>query len=521
MAEVFEGELVGELGFSRKIAIKRMLEHVASDVMTARRFLDEARIASKLHHANIVSVIDVGLLDSLPFQVLELVDGIDAHELQHRAGGTLPVDVALVLVNDVAHALDHAHGAVDSAGQSLGIVHRDVKPSNVLVSWNGEVKLTDFGIAVAHDRTTKTEAGLAPGTMGFMAPEQRTKSEVDGRTDVFALGLTLHAMIAGYTPLRDITVEVALLDGEPITLDAALPDDIRALIASAVAPDRRSRPTAAGFADALRAALVSRLHRDPRSHLRDYLAPLRGRQSKRGALDQLLGFDVVLASEPDGASPAKFELRPTAMARPAGNDAISTVLETPRVTIDEPTELDRPRRRGVLVVGAAVAALALGGVAVWQLAGRQSTEPNAERADAAAQVVALAPASDGGDHVEPDAALALPLVDAGAPPVDAHAATKHHVRDGGHQAVGAVVPADAAPPPPPRGSGYLQIVGEDNVGARVLVDGIQVGFAPGKLEVPLGKHRVEIVRKDGTRLASQAVEITEYDTLAHPVHPSW
>src|SRR5580704_14934329 len=106
MADVFEAELTAELGFVRKVAIKRMLGEAAADVTAAGRFLDEARIASRLHHANVVAIIDFGLLDGLPFQVLELVDGIDAQRLATRAGGRLPIDIALIIASEVAHALD-------------------------------------------------------------------------------------------------------------------------------------------------------------------------------------------------------------------------------------------------------------------------------------------------------------------------------------------------------------------------------------------------------------------------------
>ncbi|MBP6633808.1 MAG: protein kinase, partial [Kofleriaceae bacterium] len=122
MAEVFEAELVGELGFVRKVAIKRLLGDAAAEPGIAERFLDEARIASRLHHANLVAVLDLGLLDGLPFHLLELVDGVNAAQLQQRAGGTLPLPVALAVVGEVARGLDHAHHACDGAGLPLGIV---------------------------------------------------------------------------------------------------------------------------------------------------------------------------------------------------------------------------------------------------------------------------------------------------------------------------------------------------------------------------------------------------------------
>ncbi|HEY0250546.1 MAG TPA: serine/threonine-protein kinase, partial [Kofleriaceae bacterium] len=208
MAEVFEGELAGDHNFVRKVALKRLLPSIADDADAAKRFLDEARIASALHHAGIVAVLDVGLLDGVPFQVLELVDGLDASALMRRLGGKVPVDAALAITGDVARALDHAHHATDESGLAREIVHRDVKPQNILISWDGDVKLTDFGIALARDREARTEVGQVAGTFGFMAPEQRTRDRVDGASDVYALGLTLHALLTGRSPITSAEHEV-------------------------------------------------------------------------------------------------------------------------------------------------------------------------------------------------------------------------------------------------------------------------------------------------------------------------
>src|SRR5262245_61569061 len=125
MAEVFEALLSGTAGFSRRVAIKRISTRAADDPELAERFLDEARIASQLHHAGIVGVLDYGFVDGLPFQVLEFVDGLDADRLVERAGGKLPEDIALIIAADVARALDHAHRARGGDGAPLGIVHRD------------------------------------------------------------------------------------------------------------------------------------------------------------------------------------------------------------------------------------------------------------------------------------------------------------------------------------------------------------------------------------------------------------
>jgi serine/threonine-protein kinase len=497
MAEVFEAELAGELGFVRKVAIKRMLAEAAADRVGAQRFLDEARIASRLHHANIVSVIDVGLLDGLPFQVLELVDGIDAHYLTSRAGGTLPLEVALIIANDVAHALDHAHGARDANQLPLGIVHRDVKPSNVLVSWAGDVKLTDFGIAFAIERASKTEAGMVAGTLGFIAPEQRLRGELDGRTDVFALGLTLHALVTGYTPLRDVTVEMAAIDGQPIPVDAMIPEDVRQLIARAIAPNRRDRLTAAQFADAIGGVLAPRLQRDPRSYLRAFLAPLHDSKPKPGALDQLLGLDVVLTGDPASAEPARYELRETKLAgRP-------TEVATERAeadTVDAKPPKRRPSRAPVVIAAVAVLGAA-GGVAYLAL--------DRHEAVVARDAGAIAVVEQPRDAAPPHDAAPIVVEDAAVPIADA--------RIGGHHGVYAVKPdAGIVAAPPSVGIGYVVV--ENAVGAAVYLDGKLIGYAPDTLEAPRGKHEIEVKARSGERIGGGAIEIDEYNTAAHPKH---
>jgi hypothetical protein len=508
MAEVFEGELAGELGFVRRIAIKRMLADAARDPVAAQRFVDEARIASRLHHANIVAVLDVGLLDGLPFQVLELVDGVDVAQLMARAGGTLPLAAAVIVAGDVAHALEHAHAAVDDAGVGLGIVHRDVKPSNVLVSWSGDVKLTDFGIAIAHDRAARTEAGVVAGTFGFMAPEQRTRGAVDGRSDVFALGLALHAMVVGQSPLHDVQVEMRALAGEAIPIDDQVPADIARVIAGAIAIDRRARPTAAELATQLDAVAAARVAGgDRRGALRELLERVRGDRgagaAKRGALDALLGLDVVPVPSASGA-PAAYELREAAepTQRADASDDIATRADAPRARTR-----GRRAKTAAITVGVVVAAT-LGGVALWDsfptpplLAAREPARDAAVAVDARA-----APARD--------AALAV-AVDAAAAPVDA-ATTHAHVTRPPPVAPAAAIDAGVA-----AGTGFLQVVGADLVGARVTVDNAVAGYAPAKLELARGRHTLVVTRQDGSQLPPQHIEITDRDTFASPLRPAW
>ncbi|MEO8702273.1 MAG: serine/threonine-protein kinase [Kofleriaceae bacterium] len=479
MAEVFEAELVGELGFVRKVAIKRMLPSAVEDPAAAQRFLDEARIASKLHHANIIAILDLGLLDGLPFQVLELVDAIDAQALLARAGGTLPIEIALAIAADVAHALDHAHRASDADGVPLGIVHRDVKPSNVLVSRGGDVKLTDFGIAFARDRIAKTETGTVAGTLGFIAPEQRTRSQLDGRTDVFALALTLHALITGSSPLADVNTEMSVLAGAPIPLDPALPAELRALLDRALAPARTDRPSAGEFAEAIGAALEPRLTRDARSHLRDWIASITERPvARRGALDELLGIEVV-AVEP-------------------AEDGIGRYAT---VAVAKPAPPPPPRRRIAPIALALIAAGTLAGIAVWQM--RSSTPPLPAPIDAALP-----------DTSRPDAmAITTPMIDAAldaAPVTDARRITHAPPRD---SAIDAASPA---------GTAYLQVVGDDLVGQLVVVDGTVAGSVPNLVRITTGRHRVEIRKRDGSvTFAAKSFELEPFHTRSNPLKPAW
>lgn len=259
MAEVWEAVLHGDAGFRRRVAVKRMAAERVGDARLQRMFVDEARLASRLHHANLVAVFDFGVVDGVAFQVLELVDGFDLARLASwgaAAGAPVPVPVALGVVALVAHALHAAHTAVSDDGAPLNIVHRDVSPQNVLVSRAGEVKLADFGIALWEQRTEKTLGATARGKPTYMAPEQAMRGAIDGRADVFSLGCTLHALLTGHSPLGDENALVDLLAGVELVPEPSLADPIRALIGRSLRRDRQLRqPTAEAFAQECEQAL--------------------------------------------------------------------------------------------------------------------------------------------------------------------------------------------------------------------------------------------------------------------------
>lgn len=199
-ADVFRAEVEGASGFAKTLVVKCLRPALADEPELAQALEREAKLAQRLHHGNIVQVLDYGVEDGQPYVVMEHVDGCSLHELQRdlgRRGERIGLPEALFVVEELAAALRYAHGLTDDEGTPLHLVHRDVKPRNVLVSREGVIKLTDFGIAKASDDLGDTLPGVVKGTPAYLAPEQARGHGVDGRTDVFALGLVLRELVEG------------------------------------------------------------------------------------------------------------------------------------------------------------------------------------------------------------------------------------------------------------------------------------------------------------------------------------
>jgi serine/threonine protein kinase len=230
-ADVFRAEVEGASGFAKTLVVKCLRAALADEPELAQGLAREAKLAQRLHHGNIVQVLDFGIEDDRPYVVMEHVDGCSLHELAadlRRRGERMGLPEALFVVEEVAAALRYAHGLVDEQGVPLRLVHRDVKPRNVLVSREGVVKLTDFGIAKLADDHGDTLPGVIKGTPLWLAPEQALGRGVDARTDVFALGLLL----------RELVSDDERADALP---DAHVNDALREVWrrASAEAPDER------------------------------------------------------------------------------------------------------------------------------------------------------------------------------------------------------------------------------------------------------------------------------------------
>ncbi len=199
MATVHRAETQGIGGFRKTVALKRLLPHLASDADLVQAFVHEARLASLLRHGNCAQTYDLGKVADTYFIAMEYVAGATLTQIVRQcnaAAGLMPIPVALNILGQILDGLDHAHNLLDDTGKPAGIIHRDVSPSNIIVSNTGLVKLIDFGIAKAENAGHRTQTGLIKGKFGYVAPEY-TYGKLDLRADLFAVGVIAHEVLTG------------------------------------------------------------------------------------------------------------------------------------------------------------------------------------------------------------------------------------------------------------------------------------------------------------------------------------
>ncbi|MBN2724081.1 MAG: protein kinase [Deltaproteobacteria bacterium] len=250
MAEVFLAKSFGVEGFQKTVAIKKILPHISEDESFVTMFIDEAKIVSGLQHANICQMYDFGRIGDDFYQVMEYISGLSIKYLERtmwESKRPLPVGAALHMVAKVCDGMDYAHSMRDRNGDPLNIVHRDVTPANILVSFEGAVKLIDFGIAKATQRATKTQAGIVKGKFGYMTPEQLQGKEIDNRSDIFSLGVVMWELLAGrllFNEANDMDNLRRIIQGDwPSIGDVRsdLPPDLVKIVMKALAFDRDER----------------------------------------------------------------------------------------------------------------------------------------------------------------------------------------------------------------------------------------------------------------------------------------
>ncbi|MEI7704980.1 MAG: serine/threonine-protein kinase [Deltaproteobacteria bacterium] len=486
MAEVWRAEVTGPAGFVKQVAVKLVRADRGDDPEMVRMFLQEARLASCLHHANIVHVFDLEMVEGQYVIAMELVHGQSLRTVLDRCRGMnvrFGLPRAVRVAEQVARALAYAHRPTAEGGVA-GLVHRDVSPHNILVSHEGEVKLTDFGIARVPGSGSLTGPGLLKGKLGYMAPEQASDAPVDVRADIFALGVVLWETCTGH-PLFSRDTEVA-------TLRALTGDE----------PVDRPSSWSEGVHPELDAIVMGALERDP----------ARRTASAGEMAARLAEIELALSRAPEDRDlrplmrklwPDEVPSRPTP-APPAAGGAPSAALPEEPVTVTLP----RPgRRRTALLLVVALLLLAAAGAGAFWRSGRRTptparapepvaaaAEPSPVPPQAAAQPAAAPVAETPALTVtiEPDPTPSIP-----APPVATKAAPVRRASRPAPAAPrpGVLASADALEglelPPVSSGEGILFV--NAMPWAEIQLDGKAEGFTPREMRLAAGHHRLKLV----------------------------
>lgn len=255
MAEVWRARRRGVEGFQKTVAIKRILSHLTGSTDFISMFIDEAKLAAQLNHANIAQIYDLGKVDEDFYIAMEFVEGRDLRTLLREAkqkSRPLPLGQAIFIIAAVARGLDYAHRKRDFEDRDLGLVHRDVSPQNVLVSTEGEIKLCDFGIVKAVAKASTTQMGALKGKLQYMSPEQAWGKEVDGRSDIFSLGTVMFEALTGeklFTGDSEIGVLDAVRDcrlKSARAIDPSIPESVEAILEKTLQASPEDRYQTAG-----------------------------------------------------------------------------------------------------------------------------------------------------------------------------------------------------------------------------------------------------------------------------------
>ncbi len=250
MAEVYKARMSGVDGFQKIVAIKKILPHMAASEDFITMFADEAKLAAQLNHPNIIHIYDLGKVENSYYIAMEYVEGRDLRSILKSGsehGLPLPPELALFIASKLGAALDYAHRRKDFDGKDLSLVHRDVSPQNVLISFEGDIKLCDFGIAKAASKSSQTQAGALKGKLQYMSPEQASGKALDRRSDLFSLGSVLYEMLTGeklFAGDSDLTILEQVKNAKalpPSTKNPDVPKRVDSIVLKALAKNPEDR----------------------------------------------------------------------------------------------------------------------------------------------------------------------------------------------------------------------------------------------------------------------------------------
>lgn len=320
MAEVFKAKRTGVEGFEKVLAVKRILPHLSDNKEFVDMFIDEAKMVAGLAHPNIAQIFDLGKIEKSYYIAMEYVHGRDLRSILRRARELevrMPLDLSLLVVSRVCSALEFAHRKKDERGRAMQIVHRDISPQNILISFEGDVKLTDFGIAKAASKASITDAGALRGKLLYMSPEQAWGKAMDRRSDIFSLGIVFYEMVTDHRPFLGSS-EMSILEmvrecnvASPSTLNPRVPEKLERVIMKSLAREAEDR-----YQDA------AEMFRDLERVLHEWQPPQAGALTR--FLEMLFDDDersdsvqeeAAPAAAPEAAPEARSESEPEAPAK--------------------------------------------------------------------------------------------------------------------------------------------------------------------------------------------------------------
>jgi predicted Ser/Thr protein kinase len=520
MGEVLLARRRGPEGFEKLVAVKTIRAELAGAAAVRAMFLDEAKLLARLAHPAIAQVSDFGEEQGGLYLVMEYVPGLRFRELAERG---VPPAIAARAVAEAARGVHAAHELRDLDGHAMGVVHRDLSPENLILGWDGQVKVLDFGIALVKGRQAPvTEVGTVKGKPPYMSPEQVTNDAVDRRSDVWSLGLVLHELITGeavfegesiYAVARSVIEQEIRAPSE--VAGAAMPAGLDAAVMGALARDVGARtPTAAAFAEQLErvaaaeggetlASWATRELADEREANRKWLAEVVARATgQRAAMG-----------------------RPTGVVTAVGVPLPELASETAPDTVpDAEPEPSPPSRRWMWIAIALLLVGALIGVVMIASSGKGKATLAAAPIDAGTAVAVVH--VDAGER-DASASDAARIVAEAPAPVDAgelvdaraHAVVAPRKPDAREAAAVVVAPPDAAPAvaPVPSGAGTITFTADPY--ATILVDGHDWSSTPRfNVKIPAGRHHVQLVSPDtGNVRIDRTVDVRDGDHV--DVHP--
>ncbi|MCB9760526.1 MAG: serine/threonine protein kinase [Alphaproteobacteria bacterium] len=532
MAEVFRARLSAAEGVQKHLVIKRILKGLSHDPAFVEMFIDEARVAALLQHPNVVQVYDFGQVGEHWYMAMEWVDGLNLHRLMWHVANQrrrLPDEFALYVAHEAAKGLHYAHTAVDPTGVALGVVHRDVCPQNLLVSYRGEVKVADFGIAKSAAGTFTTQGNRLKGHTSYMSPEQTLGRPVDPRADIFALGVVLHELLTGRRLFKADSAELTLeriRSGEVPRLRDTRPDlspAVETLVHTALALDPDDRfASARALRDALAAQLPStpdQLREGFAAWLEEACADLIAAHRQRLA-ETSTGGASVTPEDPTVVAPLT---PPPPVQPPAPEPASGTLVPTPAPT----------RRPAALALLALAALLSLGlwwasrGTQTVETVAAPASEPVVAEVDPievteapAAEVVVPVPAPVPAPVAvtpEPTPSRPAPVAPEPAPEVAPPAPTPEPAQVVEVTPKPEAAPPEAAPPEPtvdPDTPGTVTVRVVDGWG-QLRVDGKRVrGTTPFEsLSLPPGTHILQVETPSTGRVMSREITLNPGEHL--------